>query len=44
MRIALRCNVIEEPLINFGVKLESIVIDIEKDTTGRVYTTLEYTT
>lgn len=42
MRIALSCNIIEKPMINNGVPFESIVIDIEKDDTGLVYTTLEY--
>ncbi len=41
-RISITCNVIEQPMINNGVELESIVIDIEKDDTGLVYTTLEY--
>lgn len=41
-RIALTCNVIEQPMINNGVELESIVIDIEKDDTGLIYATLEY--
>lgn len=42
MRISLTCNVIEDPMFNNGVPLDSIVIDIEKDDTGLVYTTLEY--
>lgn len=42
MRVAVQCNVIEEPMINNGVPLESIVIDIEKDDTGLVSATLEY--
>lgn len=42
MRISLTCNIIEEPMINNGVPLESIVINIEKDDTGQVYAKLEY--
>jgi hypothetical protein len=42
MRISVSCNIIEQSMINNGVPLESIVIDIEKDDTGLVYTTLEY--
>lgn len=42
MRISLTCNIIEEPMINNGVPLDSIVIDIEKDDTGQVYAKLEY--
>lgn len=42
MRISLTCNIIEEPMINNGVPLDSIVIDIEKDDTSQVYAKLEY--
>ena len=41
-RVSVTCNIIEQPMINNGVELESIVIDIEKEDTGLVYTTLEY--
>ncbi len=42
MRISVQCNIIEQPMINSGVPLELMVIDIEKDDTGLIYATLEY--
>ena len=42
MRISVQCNIIEQPMINNGVPLESIIIDIEKDDTGLVYATAEF--
>lgn len=42
MRTTVTCNVTEQPVVNNGLPMESIVIDIEKDDTGLVSATLEY--
>lgn len=41
-RISLQCNVIDTPVINEGVPLEGIVVDVERGDSGEIYTTCEY--
>lgn len=41
-RITLQCNVIDTPVINNGVELLSIVVDVERGDSGEIYTTCEY--
>lgn len=41
-RLTLQCNVIDQPMVNNGVPLESVIIDIEKSDSGEVYATAEY--
>ncbi|AUR82927.1 hypothetical protein NVP1030O_11 [Vibrio phage 1.030.O._10N.222.55.F9] len=41
-RISLQCNVVDTPVINNGVELEGIVIDVERGDSGEIYTTCEY--
>jgi hypothetical protein len=42
MRLTLQCNINDQVIVNNGVPLESIVVDIERDDSGQVYTTVEY--
>ena len=41
-RLTLQCNVTDTPMINEGVTLEGVIVDIEKDDSGEIYTTMEF--
>lgn len=41
-RITLQCNVTDTPMINNGVPLLGIVVDVERGDSGEIYTTCEY--
>lgn len=41
-RITLQCNVTDAPIINNGVPLEGVVLDIKRDDSGEIYTTMEF--
>lgn len=41
-RLSLQCKITDQPMINSGVPLEGIIIDIARGDTGEIYTTCEY--
>ena len=41
-RLVLQCRVTDTPVINEGVPLDSIVVDIERGDSGEIYTTMEF--
>ena len=40
-RLTLQCNVMDLPVINNGVELQGVVVDIERGDSGEIYAKIE---